>query len=100
MDQYRQHAAIFAEDIVMRLRFRLALTDQQAGDVEKIVEGHHASMIEYRNEGSQKLHGEFNDMVDEVAAVLDDDQAVRWQSIADHVRRSYLPTSFPTQYLP
>lgn len=97
MEQYRQQAPIFAEDIVMRLRLRLRLSDQQAGKVQEIVEQHHAKMIRYRNEGSQKLHAEFNVMVDEVAAVLDDNQAQRWSAISDHVRNRYLPASVPAQ---
>lgn len=48
-------------------------------------------MIAYRNEGSQKMHSEFDAMVDEIASVLDEQQAERWRAISDHVRGTYLP---------
>ncbi len=93
MEDYRQQAPIFSEDIVMRLRMRLALSDEQAIDVQKIIEKRHAKMVEYRSEGSQKMHTEFDAMVEEVADVLDELQAQRWRGIADHVRRTYLPVT-------
>ena len=96
MEQYRQQAPIFSEDIVMRLRFRLQLSDEQAEEVRTIIENRHSRMIEYRNEGSQKMHTEFDAMVDEVAGVLDELQAERWRGISGHVKRTYLPAEAPT----
>ena len=91
MEQYRQQAPIFSEDIVMRLRMRLALSDEQAIEVQRIIERRHPKMVEYRNDGSHKLHTEFDAMVEEIAGVLDELQAQRWHEIAEHVRRTYLP---------
>lgn len=91
MEQYRQQAPIFSEDIVTRLRFRLALNDEQVADVRRIIESRHSKMIQYRNEGSHKMHTEFDAMVEEVAGVLDDLQAERWRGMANHVKRTYLP---------
>ena len=92
-EEYRLRSPIFSEDIVMRLRIRLGLSDEQARQVQGIVEQRHSLMIEYRNEGSRKVHAEFDVMVKEVARVLDDVQAQRWHDIADHVRRTYLPAT-------
>lgn len=97
MEQYRQQAPIFSEDIVMRLRFRLGLSDQQAVDVREIIENRHSKMVQFRNEGSAKMHSEFNAMVGEVAEVMDEHQAKQWRSIADHVRRTYLPAAIQNE---
>lgn len=91
MEQYRQQAPIFSEEIVTRLRIRLALSDDQVTDVRRIIETRHSKMIQYRNEGSHKMHTEFDAMVEEVAGVLSENQAERWRSIAGHVKRTYLP---------
>lgn len=91
MEQYRQQAPIFSEDIVMRLRFRLQLSDEQAEEVHTIIENRHSKMIQHRNEGSQRMHTEFDAMVEEVAEVLDELQAGRWREIAEHVKQTYLP---------
>ncbi len=91
MEGYRQQAPIFSEDIVMRLRMRLGLTDEQADQVQEIIERHHSKLVAYRNDGSQMMHTEFDAMVDEVETVLTDPQVQRWRGIASHVRRTYLP---------
>lgn len=96
MDQYRQQAPIFSEDIVMRLRFRLQLSDQQAQEVRTIIESRHSRMIDFRNEGSQKMHAEFDAMIEEVATVLEGHQVERWRGIANHVKQTYLPAAAPT----
>lgn len=93
MEGYRQQAPIFSEDIVMRLRFRLGLTDKQAGQIQQIIERRHATLIEYRNDGSRLMHTEFDAMVEEVGTVLQDHQTRRWRGIADHVRTTYLPAN-------
>jgi len=93
MEQYRQHAPVFSQDIVMRLRMRLALSDEQANAVQEIITRRHAKLVEYRNAGSQRMHTEFDALIEEVAGVLDDSQENRWRSIADHVRRTFLPAS-------
>lgn len=90
-EAYRQSAPIFAQDISTRLRMRLRLTDKQAGQVKAILERRHSQMIAYRNEGSQRVHNEFNAMVEEVETVLTDRQVERWESIAERVRTTYLP---------
>ena len=95
LEQYRQQAPIFSEDIVMRLRIRLSLSDEQVVEVRRIVESRHSKMIEYRNDGSHKMHAEFDAMIEEVANVLDEFQAQRWRGIADHVKRTYLPPKTP-----
>jgi len=91
MESYRQHAPIFSEDIVARLRLRLGLSDEQTAKVKEIIQRRHSKMIAYRNEGSQKMHSEFDAMVDEIASVLDEQQAERWRAISNHVRVTYLP---------
>ena len=96
METYRQQAPIFSEDIVMRLRHRLELSDEQAVDVKAIVERHHSRMIEYRTDGSAKMHTEFDTMVEEIGEVLDEAQAEKWHFIAQHVRQTYLPARVPT----
>ena len=93
MEEYRQQAPIFSQDIVMRLRMRLSSSDEQATKVQRIIEKRHSKMIQYRNEGSQMMHAEFDGMVEEIAGVLDDFQTQRWRGIADHVRRTYLPAA-------
>lgn len=95
MEHYRQQAPIFSDDIVMRLRIRLSLSDEQVIGVRKIIESRHSRMIEFRNEGSHKMHAEFDAMIKEVAGVLDEGQAQRWRGIADHVKRTYLPPETP-----
>lgn len=96
MEQYRQQAPIFSEDIVTRLRFRLALNDDQVADVRRIIESRHSTMIQYRNEGSHNMHTEFDAMVEEVADVLDELRAERWRDIAGQVKRTYLPADVAT----
>ena len=91
MEAYRRHAPIFAEDIVARLRMRLGLTDDQAEQVKEIFIRRHGRMIEYRGQGAQAMHTEFDAMEKEIAAVLDEQQKYKWQAIADSVRRRFLP---------
>ncbi len=91
METYRQQPPLFARDIATRLRFRLALSDSQGSRVQAIIERRHATMVEHQQESSQEMHVEFNAMVEEVSAVLDEKQKSRWQGIADHVRRTFLP---------
>ena len=79
----------------MRLRFRLHLSDQQANEVQTIIENRHSKMIEFRNEGSQKMHAEFDAMVEEVTTVLEEHQVERWRCIGSHVKRTYLPPATP-----
>jgi len=93
MEAYRQHAPDFSDDIVMRLRIRLALGDEQVDEVRAIIEKRHSKMIALGNEGSQKMHAEFDAMFEEVTGVLDALQTQRWRGIADHVRRTYLPAA-------
>ena len=93
METYRQQAPLFSEDIVNRLRIRLALSEDQETRVRTIIERHHPEMIEYRNEGSQQLHAEFDAMVTEIASELNELQARRWKDIAEYVRNTFLPPS-------
>jgi hypothetical protein len=91
METYRQQAPIFSEDIVSRLRVRLNLSDQQAAEVREIVERRHVHMIELRRSGSRSMHDEFTEMENEIAGVLDKQQAAAWHQIADFVRQRFLP---------
>lgn len=93
MEEYRQQAPIFSKDIVMRLRMRLTLSDEQATKVQEIIERQHSKMIQCRNEGSQKMHVEFDAMVEEVADALDEFQTQQWYSISNYVRQTYLPAA-------
>lgn len=70
---------------------RLSLSDDQVIRVQDIIEKRHRLMIAHRNGGSQKMHKEFEVMVEEVASELDDIQASSWRGIAEHVRKTYLP---------
>ena len=93
MNEYRQNAPVFSDDIVMRLQFRLGLSETQTSAVRQIIQQRHAKMIQYRHEGSQQMHAEFDAMVNDVTQHLDDTQAQHWAGIARHVRQTYLPTT-------
>ena len=41
------------------------------------------------------MHTKFNEMVEEIAGVLGESQARAWQTMAERVRRIYLPESAP-----
>jgi E3 ubiquitin-protein ligase DOA10 len=96
MEKYRQQAPLFSADIVERLRMRLHLSDEQAVNVQEIVERQHEKLIEHRNNGSEKMHAQFDEMVDEIADELDELQKRQWGFVANYVRRTYLPASIPT----
>ena len=91
MNAYRENAPLFADDISMRLRFRLSLSEDQTNDVRRIVGQRHSKMVEHRNDGSRRMHAEFDSMVGEIASVLDDRQMQHWNAIAEQVKQTYLP---------
>ena len=91
METYRRHASIFSEDIVVRLRMRLGLSDEQAEQVRKIIERRHTRMIENRKHGAQAMLDEFDAMVQEIADVLDERQKRMWHAMADSVHHRFLP---------
>ncbi|MCA9171725.1 MAG: hypothetical protein KDB23_28855 [Planctomycetales bacterium] len=91
MDYYREHAEALPADIVPRLQMRLALTDEQTEKVSAIIGNRHPRMIDNRRQGAQALLSEFQFMEDEIAGVLDPVQEERWRTIAQSVRKRFLP---------
>ena len=92
METYRKDAAIFSSDIALRLRVRLRLNQDQATQIQKILERRHSLMIDHRDAGARMVHTEFDSMVGEVGTVLDDVQIDRWREISNAVRTTFLPT--------
>lgn len=93
MQYYREHAPVFADDVVARLQLRLRLGDKQTEQVREIVERRHPRMIEKRKQGAQAMRAEFEAMEEEIAAVLNPWQARQWHAMADHIRNTYLPSA-------
>ena len=93
MAYYREHADALPNDIVPRLQTRLQLNEAQTLRVREIVERRHPRMIENRRQGAQAMHSEFDAMVNEIAAVLDEHQRSKWRAIANSVRRRFLPSA-------
>ncbi len=91
METYRNNSPVFAIDVSARLSSRLKLTDEQTGKVSEILERRHTRIIDFREQGSEAMHAEFDAMVDEIAMVLDEQQLSHWHSISESVRRRFLP---------
>ena len=91
LDGYRQRAAVFPRDIVPRLQMQMQLSDSQTKQIYEILERRHPRMVASRRSGAQAMLNEFDAMEQEIAGVLDDRQKDRWRTIADFVRRNFLP---------
>ena len=59
--------------------YKRLLSDEQAEEIRTIHENPHSKMIEYSNEGSQRMHTEFDAMVEEGVCVLDKLKTERWR---------------------
>lgn len=97
MEHYRNHAEALPNDIVPRLQARLGLSDEQTERVREIISRRHPRILEFRNRVSGSMLDEFDAMEQEVASVLDADQAERWHAIAESVRARFLPAFDPVQ---
>ena len=77
--------------VVPRLQHILALTEEQSAQVREIMSRRHPRIIEHSHQGIEGMHSEFDAMEEEIAAVLDEDQASKWRVVAEGVRSRFLP---------
>ncbi|MBX7104733.1 MAG: EF-hand domain-containing protein [Gemmataceae bacterium] len=86
-----QHPEQVPDRILPRLRAELALSEDQARQVEEIVRRRHAAMEAHRAESYPRQLAEFKAMHTEVADLLSPEQRGKWSPLCDSVERRYLP---------
>lgn len=74
-----------------RLRNKLSLTDDQTKKVKAILTERQKAFTELRRVTRPKVERELKSLREEVAAVLDKDQARKWSKRFDRLRRQWLP---------
>ena len=91
IEYYRQNADALPADVAARLHYRLRLDDQQARQIREIIGRRHPRIVHHRDQSAQAMRKEFQQMEQEVAAVLDETQQAQWRAIAATVRQRFLP---------
>lgn len=92
MQHYRTHPEQLPGKIAASLERRLRLSDSQAEQVLQVVEHRHERIEQARQSTAPAIHREFDLMVAEVAAILDEEQQQqRWAVTSEWVRTSFLP---------
>lgn len=86
-----QSPQTMAGHIAERLSGFLDLSDEQEKQVEQILVRRHEALTDIRREIQPKLEAELNILEQEIAAVLDDRQRVKWHEHAAAVRSQWLP---------
>jgi hypothetical protein len=80
-----------------RLRNKLSLTDDQTKKVKAILTERQKAFTELRRAKRPKVERELKSLREEVAAVLDKDQARKWSKRFDRLRRQWLPPPPPEE---
>jgi hypothetical protein len=93
LEYYRQNEDALVNDIIPRLRARLALTEEQSSQFEEILGRRHPHLLNVRRKGANEMLAEFQAMEDEVANVLDPKQRDSWRKIAESVRNRFIAIS-------
>ncbi len=81
----------FAEQMLRRLTRELDLTARQREQLEPILQDHYRALRDIRTEARPRIVAQLIELDDEVANVLDEDQARRWREKLDR-----LDEHFPT----
>ena len=82
--------------IVARLRSRLNLNDEQAGQVEQIVKRHQAAIVDIRREVQPQVLRQLDEFEREVGDVLTPDQQKKWHGLLGGLRTRWVPPMPPT----
>ncbi len=86
------HPDKMPEIIAARMRFVLSLSDQQTRQVERILRARQASLLKLRQQYQPELEQELDLLDEQVSAVLDEQQRVRWRGRLRGLRQTWLPT--------
>lgn len=86
-----QHPEQVPNRILPRIRAELALSDDQAQQVEAVVRKRHAVMEALRAESYPRQLAEFKAMQSEIAELLSPEQRRRWATLCETVEQRYLP---------
>jgi hypothetical protein len=85
------HPSEFPARATARLRRSLDLTDQQAQAVEGILRQRQAALQEIRRDVQPLVEAQLDELQKEVAAVLNKEQARKWNRLFDEKRRTWMP---------
>jgi len=77
--------------ITARLAALLDLTDDQSRQVREIILRRHDALIDVRREIQPRLEAELAVLEEQIAAVLNEQQRVKWHAHAASVRAQWLP---------
>jgi hypothetical protein len=78
-----------------RLRGKLGLSDDQAKKIKAILNERQNAFQVLRRSTRPKVEREFDRLREEVAAVLDENQARKWRKRFDAIRRQWMPPPPP-----
>jgi hypothetical protein len=83
--------------ITERLRNKLSLSDEQAKKVKAVLVERHKAFLALRRVTRPKVDRELERLREEVAAVLDENQARKWRKRFDTIRRQWMPPPPPAE---
>ncbi len=91
MEYLRKNPDALPAVVVPRLQRILGLSDEQSQQLREIIGRRHPRITKFREQGMDGMHAEFDAMEEEIAAILDAEQAAKWRAVADNVRSRFLP---------
>ena len=83
--------------VAERLRNKLSLSDEQAKKVKAILTERQKAFLVLRRMARPKVERELERLREEVAAVLDENQARKWRKRFDRLRRQWMPPPPPPE---
>ncbi|NOY43247.1 MAG: periplasmic heavy metal sensor [Planctomycetes bacterium] len=78
--------------VTARLRHKLGLSDKQAEQVETVLRNRQDDIQAMRREFQPRLEGQLDQLAEEIAEVLDDEQRSQWEEHFQMLRDTWLPT--------
>ena len=91
MEYLRANPDALPTVVLPRLNRILSLSDTQSTQIHEILSRRHPAIDRHRRQSADGMHAEFDLMEKEIAAVLNEQQAEKWQAVADNVRARFLP---------
>ena len=77
--------------IAQRLKWKLELSDAQAQQVREILMGGQKELMAIRAEVQPRVHAEFDQVSDEISAILTDAQREEWKVLFGQMRDKWAP---------
>lgn len=91
MIQLIQHPDQLASHVLLRIDNELALTDDQRGKVESILQRRFSAMEALRAESYPRQLAEFRRIQSDVSEFLKPDQKTKWDSLSQTIEQRFLP---------